>query len=93
MINFLCKEGRVQQAEELMKLMVDRGPVPDCSTYSILITRVRKTCSADEILSLHDYMVLKGVILDGCTYESILKPLVQENSSTICVPKKTCLAR
>lgn len=59
-------QGRIciQPAEELKKLMFDRGLVPDYITYTILITRVMKTFCADEILVLHDYMILGRVIPD-----------------------------
>ncbi|KAB5533677.1 hypothetical protein DKX38_016763 [Salix brachista] len=82
MIKFLCKFGRVQEAKELMMMMVLWGVLPDNITYSTLVTNIDKSCSAEEVIELHYYMVLKGVVPDKITYEDIVSPLLQEESAT-----------
>jgi pentatricopeptide repeat protein len=82
LIKFLCKFGCVQEAKELMMMMVLRGVLPDNITYRTLVINFDKNCIAEEVIELHDSMVLKGVVPDKLTYENIVSPLLQEESAT-----------
>ncbi|XP_057512861.1 pentatricopeptide repeat-containing protein At1g11710, mitochondrial-like [Actinidia eriantha] len=62
MINFLCNYGFSQQAREVMKMMTSKGVAPDFITYMTLVIHTAKNCIMEEVIELHDYMVVKGGI-------------------------------
>lgn len=58
--------------------MVERGVVPDSVTYGTLITSFSKNRGREEVVELHDYMVLNGVRPHEQIYKSIVSPLLKE---------------
>ncbi|KAL0926716.1 hypothetical protein M5K25_002960 [Dendrobium thyrsiflorum] len=81
LINFLCKSGFFQLAkDDLLKEMLDRGILPDQITYTILMTLFSRHCSSNEVIELHDFLVLRGVIPDENTYNCIVSPLLERGN-------------
>ena len=76
LINYLCKFGCCEKAKEVLKVMVERGVVPDSITYGTRITSFSKNRGGDEVVELHDYMVLNGVRPHEQIYKSIVSPLL-----------------
>ncbi|KAM2845931.1 hypothetical protein COP1_028316 [Malus domestica] len=66
-----------------MKVMISRVVIPDFITYTTLITNLSKNCSPEEVIALHDYMVIEGVIPDRQTYKDIVCPYLPEENSKI----------
>ena len=66
----------MQQAKEVMKNMIFEGVAPDFIMYTTLVTHTAKNCSTEEVIELHDYMMVKGVIPDSQTYNSVVSPLL-----------------
>lgn len=78
LINHLCKFGCYEKAKEVLKMMVERGVVPDSITYGTLITSFSKNNRGrDEVVEVHDYMVLNGVRPHEQIYKSIVSPLLK----------------
>ncbi|KAF3606401.1 hypothetical protein DY000_02045017 [Brassica cretica] len=78
LINHLCKFGCCEKAKEVLKVMVERGVVPDSITYGTLITWFSKNRGGDEVVEVHDYMVLNGVRPHEQIYKSVVSPLLKE---------------
>ncbi|CAH8372175.1 unnamed protein product [Eruca vesicaria subsp. sativa] len=76
LINHLCKFGCYEKAKEVLKIMFERGVVPDSITYGTLITWLSKNHGREEVVELHDYMVLNGVRPHEQIYKSIVSPLL-----------------
>ncbi|CAN6878288.1 unnamed protein product [Brassica oleracea] len=76
LINHLCKFGCCEKAKEVLKVMVERGVVPDSITYGTLITWFSKNRGGDEVVEVHDYMVLNGVRPHEQIYKSVVSPLL-----------------
>ncbi|KAJ4917010.1 Pentatricopeptide repeat protein [Raphanus sativus] len=79
MFNHLCKFGCYEKAKEVLKSMVERGVVPDSITYGTLITSFSKNNrGGEEVVELHDYMVLNGVRPHEQIYKSLVSPLLKD---------------
>ncbi|KAL4563043.1 hypothetical protein LXL04_027074 [Taraxacum kok-saghyz] len=84
LVNFFCKIGSIQEGREVMEVMVDEGMAPNSITYTILVMNACKSkVGFEELIELHDDLVVKGVIPDGQTYDLIIGPLVDEESSKL----------
>ncbi|CAA7037784.1 unnamed protein product [Microthlaspi erraticum] len=75
-INHLCKFGCYEKAKEVLEVMVERGVVPDFVTYGTLITSFSKNRGEEEVVELHDYMVLHGVTPHEQIFRSVVSPLL-----------------
>ncbi|KAG6486545.1 hypothetical protein ZIOFF_055122 [Zingiber officinale] len=54
-MNFLCKSGCFDLAEELLRIMLDRFIIPDSITYTILVTSFHKSYSASLLPRLRPF--------------------------------------
>lgn len=77
-MNIFCKYGCYEEAKELMKMMIMQGIRPDFITYTTLVIHFIRKCCPEEVIALHDCMILKGVVLDQKTFDAILSPLLSE---------------
>ncbi|CAI9109107.1 OLC1v1008862C1 [Oldenlandia corymbosa var. corymbosa] len=77
MVNFFCKVGSFQQAKKLVNVMRAQGINPDGVTYTTFITcAMKERRRAEEVIELHDFLVLQGVIPDTQIYKEIIRPLL-----------------
>ncbi|WOL04932.1 pentatricopeptide repeat-containing protein [Canna indica] len=83
-MDYLCRIGCFEQAKDLLRIMLDRLFIPDHITYTILITAFSKNCSANEVIELHDYMVIRGVSPDDFTYKTIVSILILAEEAQPC---------
>ncbi|ESQ29591.1 hypothetical protein EUTSA_v10024126mg [Eutrema salsugineum] len=80
LINHLCKFGSYEKAKKVLKIMVQRRVIPDHVTYGTLITSFSKQRDQEEVIELHDYIVLNGVTPHEQIYVSIVRPLLDGES-------------
>ncbi|XP_023742873.1 pentatricopeptide repeat-containing protein At1g11710, mitochondrial isoform X1 [Lactuca sativa] len=88
LVNFFCKIGSIQEGKEIMEMMVDNEVAPNSITYTILVTNAFKKSkvgcySREEVIELHDDLMVKGVKPDGQTYDAIVGKLIGEESFEI----------
>ncbi|XLS54764.1 hypothetical protein HN51_004519, partial [Arachis hypogaea] len=67
-----------EEEKELMKMKIAQSICPDFVTYTTLVTHFIKKCSPNGVIALHDYVILKGVVPDQKTYDTIETPLLLE---------------
>ncbi|KAL0286212.1 UNVERIFIED_CONTAM: hypothetical protein Sangu_2744600 [Sesamum angustifolium] len=58
--------------------LVNKDLAPDFVTYTTLVTNLSNKRSSEEVVKLHDHLVLQGVIPDSQTYEAIVSPVTKE---------------
>ncbi|KAM7461440.1 hypothetical protein LguiA_029561 [Lonicera macranthoides] len=84
MVDALCKEGMVREAEDVLDIMIQRGEVPDIVKYSALmggyclrgqIEEARKKRRIDEALHLFKDVSCKRLNYNIVTYNTILHGL------------------
>ncbi|KAL0305934.1 UNVERIFIED_CONTAM: hypothetical protein Sradi_6010700 [Sesamum radiatum] len=86
MIDGYCKAGEMESAAKVYTDMVkvDKSPnldlAPDFITYTTLVTNLSNKRSSEEVVKLHDHLVLQGVIPDSQTYEAIVSPVIKETA-------------
>ncbi|KAL0398769.1 UNVERIFIED_CONTAM: ATP synthase gamma chain, chloroplastic [Sesamum radiatum] len=101
MIDGYCKAGEMESAAKVYTDMVKVDKSPNLVifnsrwtwlrilTYTTLVTNLSNKRSSEEVVKLHDHLVLQGVIPDSQTYEAI--PPFCRAQERGC--RKPCLAR
>nr|GEV91871.1 tetratricopeptide-like helical domain-containing protein [Tanacetum cinerariifolium] len=67
-----CKEGKIEEAENVVEIMIKRGIVPDIVTYSTLIDGYCLQGEMAKAKTIFDSMVFEGVVPDIVPYKSLL---------------------
>ncbi|RWV95230.1 hypothetical protein GW17_00042156 [Ensete ventricosum] len=79
-VDALCREGRINEACDLVRNMEDQGMVLDAVLYSCLINGHLKGGDLIEGLRKHKLMVDKGITPDVISYTSIIDGLCKEGN-------------
>jgi pentatricopeptide repeat protein len=61
LVSFFCQKGFIEEAIELVELMMDYGCVPNLITYNTSVDGITKDCSSEDALELLHGLVSKGV--------------------------------
>ncbi|CAL9148120.1 pentatricopeptide repeat-containing protein At5g57250, mitochondrial-like [Musa acuminata AAA Group] len=79
-VDALCREGRINEACDLVRNMEDQGMALDAVLYSCLIDGYLKRGDLMEGLRKHKLMVDKGITPDVVSYTSIIDGLCKEGN-------------
>ncbi|WOK95350.1 hypothetical protein Cni_G04057 [Canna indica] len=79
-VDALCREGRFDEACDLIRKMEDEGVVLDAVLYTCLIDGYLKRGDLMEGLRKHKYMTEKGIFPDLISYTSTIDGLCKEGS-------------
>ncbi|XP_042377580.1 pentatricopeptide repeat-containing protein At5g57250, mitochondrial-like isoform X1 [Zingiber officinale] len=79
-VDALCREGRIDEACNLVRKMEDNGMVLDVVLYTCLIDGYMKRGEIMEGLRKHKFMMETGINPDAVSYTSIIDGLCKEGS-------------
>ncbi|KAL2472135.1 Pentatricopeptide repeat-containing protein [Abeliophyllum distichum] len=68
----LCENGDAKRADETLTVLLDKGFVPDESTYSYLVTGYGKVGDVEGVLKLYFEMEQKLFMPDSLVFTSLI---------------------
>nr|XP_009787267.1 PREDICTED: pentatricopeptide repeat-containing protein At1g62720-like [Nicotiana sylvestris] len=71
-IDGLCKEGRVEDAEEVMKHMVGKGVEPNIFTYNVIMDGYCLRGQVDRARRIFDFMIGENIEPDTISYNILI---------------------
>ncbi|KAM7465119.1 hypothetical protein LguiB_012681 [Lonicera macranthoides] len=72
LVDMLCKQGMLKEAEEVLESMIQRGVEPDVFTYNALMNGYCLLGKVDEARRVLELMTQRGVLPNVVTYNSLM---------------------
>lgn len=83
LIGALCEKGRIDEAKDLLKQMVNKGCLPNRVTYKVFVGGLLKRNRMDEAIPLLKEMILRGFPLDPTGFSMLLQQLETEGADDV----------
>ncbi|KAK1430457.1 hypothetical protein QVD17_13195 [Tagetes erecta] len=71
LVDAFCKEGKLEEAEDVMNIMVEVGKVPDRVTYKSLIDSYCQRGDLIKAIAIVDSMVSRNILPNGVTFNIV----------------------
>uniref|UniRef100_A0A0V0H3Q1 Putative pentatricopeptide repeat-containing protein, chloroplastic-like n=1 Tax=Solanum chacoense TaxID=4108 RepID=A0A0V0H3Q1_SOLCH len=77
----LCKEGKIEDAEEVMKHMIEKGVEPNVITYNVIMDGYCLRGQLDRARRIFDILIDKGIEPNIFTYNILINGYCKKRNS------------
>ncbi|KAK3228034.1 hypothetical protein Dsin_007896 [Dipteronia sinensis] len=85
MVHGLCKEGKLEEANDLLSIMEEKGCALDLITYNTLMLGFLQNNGTTKVVELLHKMVERNIMPDASTTSIVIDLLVKDEKYCECL--------